>query len=141
MTDERDATAEGTDPTGDTTRGSTAEATAEETAAPSGAGATDDAGANGQAGGAGTSAGTGERLDLRAVLKQLTTPMLESLDARLREQVEAHTDELLQGKVDAAVADRLSTVDRAIADLSRAVEALERRIEASERRGEPLDDA
>lgn len=83
----------------------------------------------------------GERFDLRAALKQLTSPMLESLDARLREQVEAHADELLQGKVDAAVADRLSTVDRAIADLSRALQRLERRVEALERNGEPLDDA
>ena len=80
-----------------------------------------------------------ERLDLRSVLKQFTAPMLESLDSRLREQVEVHTDELLTTKVDAAVADRLATVDRAIADLSRRLEALERTVEAMERGEEPLD--
>ena len=66
--------------------------------------------------------------DLKAVLRQLTTPMVESLDARLRDQVEAHVDELLEQKVDAAIRDRLSTLDRAIADLSRSLEELERRI-------------
>jgi hypothetical protein len=103
-------------------------------------GAHEDAGTDeGAAPGGGTAGG--ERFDLRAALKQLTAPMLESLDARLREQVEAHSDELLSGKVEAAVADRLSTVDRAIADLSRALEALEQRIAALERGGEPLPEA
>jgi hypothetical protein len=76
----------------------------------------------------GTSRSRGSNFDLKSVLRQLTTPMVESLDARLRDQVEAHVDELLVEKVDAAVRDRLSILDRAIADLSRSLEELERRI-------------
>ena len=75
--------------------------------------------------------------DLRGIVKQFTAPMIESLDARLREQVEAHADALLDQKVDAAVADRLATIERAIADLSRSIAALERRLEALERAGAP----
>ena len=66
--------------------------------------------------------------DLKGLLRQLTTPMVESLDTRLRDQVEAHVDELLGPKVDAAIRDRLSTLDRAVADLSRSLEELERRL-------------
>lgn len=69
--------------------------------------------------------------DLKALLRQLTTPMVESLDSRLRDQIEAHVDALLTEKVDAAIRDRLSTLDRAIADLSRSLEELERRISES----------
>lgn len=72
-----------------------------------------------------------DRFDLRGLLRQLTTPMVESLDTRLRDQVEAHVDELLGPKVDAAIRDRLSTLDRAVADLSRSLEELERRITES----------
>ena len=63
--------------------------------------------------------------DLKSVLRQLTTPMVESLDSRLRDQIEAHVDELLDEKVDAAIRDRLSTLDRAVADLSRSLDQLE----------------
>jgi len=83
--------------------------------------------------GAEDAAGSEERadadgVDLKGIFRQLTAPMIESLDTRLREQVEAHVDELLGAKVDAALADRLSTVDRAIADLSRTLQALEHRV-------------
>jgi hypothetical protein len=75
--------------------------------------------------------------DLKSLLRQLTTPMVESLDTRLRDQVEAHVDELLGPKVDAAIRDRLSTLDRAVADLSRSLEELERRL--AEPQGSELD--
>ena len=78
-------------------------------------------------------------LDLRGIVKQFTAPMLESLDSRLREQVEAHVDELLTTKVEAAIADRLQTIDRAIAALSRSLDDLERRVSGIERSGEELD--
>jgi hypothetical protein len=90
---------------------------------------------SGEARGASDDASQSGTFDLKALLRQLTTPMVESLDARLRDQVEAHVDELLAQKVDAAIRDRLSTLDRAIADLSRSLEALERRIEQP-----PLDE-
>jgi hypothetical protein len=79
--------------------------------------------------------------DLRGVVRQLTAPMIESLDARLRDQIEAHVDELLDQKVDSAIANRLQTIDRAIADLSRSVDELGRRLGALERADEPVDDA
>jgi hypothetical protein len=69
-----------------------------------------------------------DRVDLKGIFRQLTAPMVESIDSRLREQVETHVDALLTTKVEAAVSDRLATVNRAIADLSRAVEDLERRV-------------
>jgi hypothetical protein len=72
--------------------------------------------------------GARSAFDLKALLRQLTTPMVESLDTRLRDQIEAHVDELLAEKVDAAIRDRLSTLDRAVADLSRSLDELERRI-------------
>ena len=77
--------------------------------------------------------------DLRGIVKQFTAPMIESLDARLREQVEAHADALMDQKVDAAVSDRLATIERAIADLSRSISALERRLEALERSSAPAE--
>jgi hypothetical protein len=65
--------------------------------------------------------------DLKGIMRQLTAPMIESLDTRLRDQIEAHVDELLDQKLDAALAARFATVDRAIAGLSKSLEDLERR--------------
>jgi hypothetical protein len=72
--------------------------------------------------------GPEEGFDFKGIVRQLTAPMIESLDTRLRDQIEAHVDELLTEKLDAALADRFLTVDRAIADLSRSIEALEERL-------------
>jgi hypothetical protein len=69
-----------------------------------------------------------EAFDLKGIVRQLTAPMIESLDTRLRDQIEAHVDELLDDKVERALADRLRTVDRAIADLSRSIAELEQRV-------------
>lgn len=82
----------------------------------------------------------GASFELRALLRQLTAPVVEQLDSRLREQVEAHLDSLLTEKVEAEVRDRLSVVDRALADLSRTVADLERRMVLLEE-GDALDDA
>ena len=79
-----------------------------------------------------TSKGPDEGFDLKGIVRQLTAPMIESLDTRLRDQIEAHVDELLTEKLEAALADRFSTVDRAIADLSRSLDALDRRFGAHE---------
>ena len=66
---------------------------------------TDGATTNGADGAGGADArgatGTGrdaDGFDLRGIVKQFTAPMIESLDARLREQVEAHVDALLDAK-------------------------------------------
>jgi hypothetical protein len=89
--------------------------------------------------GAGTGGRDGDTFDLRGIVRQFTAPMIESLDARLREQVEAHADALLDEKVDAAVSDRLATIERAIADVSRSLAAIDRRLAALEHAGEPMD--
>ena len=81
----------------------------------------------------------GDGTDLRGILRQLTAPMIESLDTRLRDQVETHVDEMLGPKVDAAIADRLQTIDRAIASLSRSLAELEGRVAALETRDERPD--
>ncbi len=85
----------------------------------------------------GASSRTADGFDLRGIVKQFTAPMIESLDSRLREQVEAHADSVLDQKIDAALADRLATIERAIADLSRSIASLERRVEGLERSGVP----
>jgi hypothetical protein len=102
-----------------------------------------DAGASDVGDEQGATGGTGPRdgdaFDLRGIVRQFTAPMIESLDARLREQVEAHADAMLDEKVDAAVSDRLATIERAIADLSRSLAALEQRLAGLERADTPLD--
>jgi hypothetical protein len=62
--------------------------------------------------------------DLRQRFKQLTQPLVDSLDARLRDDVDARVD----GRVDELLANRLSVLERAVADLDRAVRALEARL-------------
>jgi hypothetical protein len=114
---------EGTaNPTADAASDPTANGPSEE----AGGGTDDDAGRR----------GAGQ--DFRSILRQLTSPMVESIDARLRDQVEAHVDELMDDKIAAALRDRLSTLDRAIADVSRSLESLEHRVESIERGTDPV---
>jgi hypothetical protein len=65
--------------------------------------------------------------DLRARIKQITQPLVESLDARLSAQVDKRVDQ----RVDDSIKDRLSVIERAIADLDRAVHDLQHRLEGS----------
>jgi hypothetical protein len=69
--------------------------------------------------------------DLRSRVKQLTQPLVDSLDSRMREQVDhrvdERVDEQIDQKIDAAISARLSVMERAIADLDRAVRELEQR--------------
>jgi len=75
--------------------------------------------------------GTDNVQEIRRRLKQMTQPLVDSLDARLREQVDRRVDERVDQRVeeivDDALADRLSVIERAIADLDRAIRALEER--------------
>ncbi len=64
--------------------------------------------------------------DLRDLLKQFAQPVLDSLDTRLRDQIDGRVDT----RVDAILADRLAVLERAVADLDRAVRALQARVEA-----------
>lgn len=71
--------------------------------------------------------------DLRSRVKQLTQPLVDSLDSRMREQVDRRVDERvdeqIDRKLDEAISARLSVLERAIADLDRAVRELETRQE------------
>ncbi len=62
--------------------------------------------------------------DLRHRLKQLTQPLVDSLDGRLREEVDKRVDE----RVQAILNDRLSVLERAIADLDRTTRELQQRL-------------
>ncbi|HTT60064.1 MAG TPA: hypothetical protein VMF33_08450 [Acidimicrobiales bacterium] len=62
--------------------------------------------------------------DLRTRIKQITQPLVESLDARLSAQVDKRVDQ----RVDDSIKDRLSVIERAIADLDRAVHELQDRL-------------
>ena len=68
--------------------------------------------------------------DLRSRVKQLTQPLVDSLDSRMREQVDhrvdERVDEQIDQKIDAAISARLSVIERAIADLDRAVRELQK---------------
>lgn len=64
--------------------------------------------------------------DIRARFKQLTQPLVDSVDAKLRDEVDKRVDE----RVDTILRDRLSVLERAIADLDRTTKALEARLGA-----------
>ncbi|MHB8378468.1 MAG: hypothetical protein ACYDB2_00930 [Acidimicrobiales bacterium] len=61
--------------------------------------------------------------DLKSRIKQMTQPIVDSLDARLSAQVDKRVDL----RVDETLKDRLSVIERAIADLDRAVNELQDR--------------
>ena len=61
--------------------------------------------------------------DLLARIKHLAQPLVDSLDSRLRDQIDRRVDE----RVDTTLASRLSVIERAIADLDRAIKELQER--------------
>ena len=66
--------------------------------------------------------------DLRGRLKNLTQPLVDSLDSRLRDQVDRRVDDKIDDRVqqlvDEALTARLAVIERAIADLDRALKEL-----------------
>jgi len=62
--------------------------------------------------------------DLKARIKQITQPIVDSLDSRLSAQVDKRVDQ----RVEETMKDRLSVIERAIADLDRTVHELEGRV-------------
>jgi hypothetical protein len=62
--------------------------------------------------------------DFKERLKALTQPLVDSIDARVRKQIDHHVDESLDERIDAAIAARLAVLERAIADLDRALKEL-----------------
>ncbi len=62
--------------------------------------------------------------DLKARIKEMTQPIVDSLDARLSALVDKRVDQ----RVDETLKDRLSVIERAIADLDRTVQGLQDRL-------------
>ena len=62
--------------------------------------------------------------DIQRRLKQITQPLVDSLDSRLRKQV----DDRVDARVDANILDRIAIMERAIGDLDRAMKELESRL-------------
>lgn len=63
--------------------------------------------------------------DLRHRLKAFAQPVLDSLDGRLRDQVDSRVDK----RVEESLTARLSVMERAIADLDREVKELQQRLD------------
>src|SRR5277367_2389099 len=75
----------------------------------------------------------GEKVqDLRNRLKHLTQPFVDSLDSRLRDQIDRRVDDRVDDRVetlvDEALAARLSVIERAIADIDRALKELQAKL-------------
>ena len=62
--------------------------------------------------------------DLRSRLKQFTQPLVDSLDTKLRDQVDHRVDD----RVETLLSARLAVIERAIADLDREVRELKGRL-------------
>ncbi len=66
--------------------------------------------------------------ELRDLLRQFTQPVLDSIDHRLRGQIDKRVDD----RVDEVLNDRLAVLERAIADLDRSVKELREKLATSE---------
>lgn len=71
-----------------------------------------------------TASGDDKSQDLKSRLKQFAQPIVDSLDSRLRDQVDSRVDE----RVEYTLSARLAVIERAIADLDRSVRELEARL-------------
>jgi hypothetical protein len=74
--------------------------------------------------------------DLKARIKQITQPIVDSLDSRLSAQVDKRVDQ----RVDETLKDRLAVIERAIADLDRTVHELEGRLAGKGKDTKPAKD-
>ena len=61
--------------------------------------------------------------DFREWVKQFTQPLVDSVDSRLRKQIDDRVDQ----HIEATLATRLSVLERAVADLDRALKELQER--------------
>jgi regulator of protease activity HflC (stomatin/prohibitin superfamily) len=62
--------------------------------------------------------------DLKARIKQITQPIVDSLDSRLSAQIDKRVDQ----RVEETLKDRLAVIERAVADLDRSLQELEGRL-------------
>jgi hypothetical protein len=67
--------------------------------------------------------------DLRDLFKQIAQPVLDSLDGRLRDQVDKRVDERVEETLDRLLADRMAVIERAVADLDRTVRELQAKLD------------
>ena len=61
--------------------------------------------------------------DFRDWVKQFTQPLVDSVDSRLRKQIDDRVDH----HIDETIATRLAVLERAVADLDRALKDLQER--------------
>lgn len=65
--------------------------------------------------------------DLRERVRAVAQPLIDSIEGRVRKQIDSRVDESLDERIDRAVAARLAVLERAVADLDRAVRELQSR--------------
>jgi hypothetical protein len=63
--------------------------------------------------------------DLREFIKNLAAPVMETFDSKIRE----HIDSRMEAQSSPDLTDRLSLLERAVADLDRDVRELQRRLD------------
>lgn len=63
--------------------------------------------------------------DLRDRVRAVAQPWIDSIEGRLRKQIDARVDDTLDERIDRAVAARLAVLERAVADLDRAVKEIQ----------------
>lgn len=69
--------------------------------------------------------------DLLARLKNLAQPLVDTLDTRLRDQIDRRVDD----RVALSLSSRLAVIERAIADLDRSVKELQARLDLGDQKG------
>ena len=62
--------------------------------------------------------------DFKDWVKQFTQPLVDSVDSRLRKQIDERVDQ----HIEKTLATRLSVLERAVADLDRALKELQERL-------------
>jgi predicted negative regulator of RcsB-dependent stress response len=63
--------------------------------------------------------------ELRDLVRQVTRPFVDSVDSKLKDQVDKRVDE----KVEQLLTDRLAVIERALADLDRAVKDVKKKLD------------
>jgi predicted negative regulator of RcsB-dependent stress response len=63
--------------------------------------------------------------ELRDLVRHVTRPFVDTVDNKLKEQVDKRVDE----KVEQLLTDRLAVIERALADLDRAVKDLKKKLD------------